>query len=270
MGDLSEYNSGARLKMIPKPVVTAWRGVANWPQDDQVEQDLIISAALVDLYNHDFLKDKIAFRGGTALNKLILPKPLRYSEDIDLNRLDNSPAGPLIDAVKDALKNRFVGKPKIKQTGNSVKIIFSYESMSGDSRKLKVEINVRETLPQAPLLRVPYKVESDYFNGQTTIVAFDKEEMIGSKIRALYQRKKGRDLFDLYELGKLQFNWDNIVKSFKILNIGASKLDFENNLKEKMGNPEFLEDIIPLLPNDAKYDPEAAYVWFLKVIIPKM
>jgi predicted nucleotidyltransferase component of viral defense system len=59
--------------MIPKPVVTSWRSVANWAQDDQVEQDLILSACLVDLYNHVFLKDKIAFRGGTALNKLVLP-----------------------------------------------------------------------------------------------------------------------------------------------------------------------------------------------------
>lgn len=113
--------------MIPKPVIASWRSIANWPQDDQVEQDLIISATLVDLYNHVFLKDKIAFRGGTALNKLVLPKALRYSEDIDLNRLDNSPAGPLIDAARDALKDRFEEKPKVKQTNRSVKIIYSYK-----------------------------------------------------------------------------------------------------------------------------------------------
>lgn len=66
--------------MIPKPVVMSWRQIANWPKDDQVEQDLIISACLVDLYNHKFLKDKIAFRGGTALNKIVFPQALRYSE----------------------------------------------------------------------------------------------------------------------------------------------------------------------------------------------
>lgn len=256
--------------MIPKPVITSWRSIADWPLDDQVEQDLIISACLVDLYQHTFIKDKIAFRGGTALNKLILPKPLRYSEDIDLNRLDHSPAGSLIDAVKEALENRFEGKPKIKQTEQSVKIIYSYQAISGDTRKLKIEINVRETLPQAPLLKIPYKVESDYFTGVTTVVAFDTEEMIGSKIRALYQRKKGRDLFDLYELSKLNFDWDNIVKSFKLLNIGASRTDFETNLIEKMSDPRFLEDILPLLPNDVHYDPKVAYEWFSGVIIPKL
>jgi len=256
--------------MIPKQAVASWRSVANWPQDHQVEQDLIISASLVDLFNHHFLKDKIAFRGGTALNKLILPKAIRYSEDIDLNRLDNSAAGPVIDAIKEALGHRFEDRPKIKQTNRSVKITYSFLAISGETRKLKVEMNVRETLPQKPLLKIPYKVESEYFSGETIITAFDKEEMIGSKIRALYQRNKGRDLFDLYELSKLNFNWDNIISSFKLLNIGATHNDFEKNLNEKMNNPEFLEDIIPLLPNDIAYDPKIAYEWFLKIILPKL
>lgn len=257
--------------MIPKPVIMSWRQIANWPKDDQVEQDLIISACLVDLFNHKFLKDKIAFRGGTALNKIVFPQALRYSEDIDLNRLDNSPAGPLIDAVKEALeKNRFESRPKIKQTDRSIKIIFNYKAISGDTRKLKIEINVRETLPQAKLLEIPYKLESDYFSGDTTIITFNIEEMIGSKIRALYQRNKGRDLFDLYELGKMSFDWDNIVKNFQNLAIGASRKDFEKNLLVKMSNAEFLEDMILLLPVNIGYDPKVAYAWFIKTIIPKL
>lgn len=125
-------------------------------------------------------------------------------------------------------------------------------------------------MPQTKLLEIPYKVESDYFSGYTTIVAFNIEEMIGSKIRALYQRNKGRDLFDLYELGKMSFDWDNIVKSFKILAIGATRKDFENNLLAKMSNAEFLEDMMLLLPINMEYDPRVAYAWFVKVIIPKL
>lgn len=91
--------------MLPQTVITAWRKKANWPLDDQVEQDLIISAALVKIFNNDFLKDKIAFRGGTAINKLIFPQALRYSEDIDLNRLETGKAGPVFDAIRDSLKD---------------------------------------------------------------------------------------------------------------------------------------------------------------------
>jgi predicted nucleotidyltransferase component of viral defense system len=125
-------------------------------------------------------------------------------------------------------------------------------------------------LPSKPLARTPYNVESDYFTGNTTIVTFNTEEMIGSKIRALYQRSKGRDLFDLYELSKMNHNWDNIVASFNILKIGASKKQFEQNLELKMKDAQFLEDILPLLPTDVIYDPHAAYKWFLEVIIPKL
>lgn len=57
---------------------------APWPDTRQIEQDLIICRALCDLFNAPALKDKIAFRGGTAINKLLFKQPLRYSEDIDL------------------------------------------------------------------------------------------------------------------------------------------------------------------------------------------
>lgn len=266
---LSKYNSGARL-MISKPTIEKWRLKANWPLDYQIEQDLIISRALVEIFNHDYLKKKVVFRGGTALHKLVLPKALRYSEDIDLNRLENGTAKPVIDAVRDALDG-MLGQPvKTKLTKNSIKILYDYTSVDQEIKRLKIEINVRETLPLKPIWKVPYGVDSDYFKGQTTIFAFDKEEMIGSKIRALYQRKKGRDLFDLYEISKLQINWDNVVNSFKLLKIGASRLNFEKNLADKIEDHEFLEDIIPLLPNDVKYDQKIAYDWFFKVIIPKL
>lgn len=259
--------------MIPRPTIDSWREVADWPQDSQVEQDLIISRGhytLVEIFNHEYLKDKLAFRGGTALNKIVLPKAIRYSEDIDLNRLENSPIKPVIDGFREALDEMLGGPAKVKTTKNSVKILYDYNSIDNETRRLKIEINVRETLPLKPLLNVPYEVNSDYFQGKTSILAFDTEEMIGSKIRALYQRNKGRDLFDLYELSKMDFNWDNIVASFKLLNIGASRKQFEKNLSLKMANNEFLEDILPLLPNKYSYNALQAYEWFLEEIIPRM
>lgn len=256
--------------MIPKPVLDHWRQIAPFPLDQQVEQDLIISRSLVEIFNHDYLKDRIAFRGGTALNKLIFPKPLRYSEDIDLNRLEKGAAKSVIIAVREAMMPVLGKESSFKQTKNSLKFFYSYQAIDGTNKQLKIEVNVRETLPNKLLAKVPYKVESDYFSGETTIVAFDTEEMIGSKIRALYQRNKGRDLFDLYELGKMEHNWDNIVASFKLLNIGASKKQFEQNLELKMKDAQFLEDILPLLPTGVTYDPQVACKWFSEVVIPKL
>ncbi|WP_127716695.1 nucleotidyl transferase AbiEii/AbiGii toxin family protein [Halobacteriovorax sp. HLS] len=256
--------------MIAKPIITKWREIADWPLDDQVEQDLVISRALVEIFNNEFLKTRIAFRGGTALHKLVFPHGLRYSEDIDLNRLEKGPSKPIIDNVRKALVVMLGEPKKVKRTANSVKIIYDYQSVSGETSRLKIEINTRETLPQEKLNAVPFKVESEYFSGETVVMSFDKEEMIGTKIRALYQRRKGRDLFDLYELSKLDLNWDKIVDSFKKLDIGVSQKEYAKNLEEKMQDQGFLEDLGPLLPADIEYDVELAYQWFEAEVLSKI
>ena len=70
--------------MIPSQNIVAWANVVPWVEPRQVEQDLIISRSLVEMFSDPSLRDALRFRGGTALNKLHLPAPLRYSEDIDL------------------------------------------------------------------------------------------------------------------------------------------------------------------------------------------
>ncbi|MGQ0750103.1 MAG: nucleotidyl transferase AbiEii/AbiGii toxin family protein [Betaproteobacteria bacterium] len=89
--------------MIPLAYLQEWSASAPWPDLRQVEQDLIICRALCDLFNAATLKDRIAFRGGTAINKLLFRRPLRYSEDIDLVQLRSERIGPTIDAVREAL-----------------------------------------------------------------------------------------------------------------------------------------------------------------------
>jgi predicted transcriptional regulator of viral defense system len=79
---LHQYNSGAR-PVIPHDYITEWRREAPWVEDFQVEQDLVISRALVEIFANPVLRDALAFRGGTALYKLHLRPPARYSEDID-------------------------------------------------------------------------------------------------------------------------------------------------------------------------------------------
>lgn len=77
--------------MIERDFIVAWRQNAPWPTDAQVEQDLVLSRALVEIFNHPLLSRELAFRGGTALHKLFLPKPARYSEDIDLVQVSEGP-----------------------------------------------------------------------------------------------------------------------------------------------------------------------------------
>ena len=69
--------------MIPKNFILDWFPHARWQTLSMVEQDLIISRALICLYANEHVKENLVFRGGTALNKLFIKPPARYSEDID-------------------------------------------------------------------------------------------------------------------------------------------------------------------------------------------
>ena len=73
--------------MIPQRYIEQWKAVAPWTLDAQVEQDLVIARALVEIYSDDLLKQSLAFRGGTALHKLYLLPQIRYSEDIDTDKV---------------------------------------------------------------------------------------------------------------------------------------------------------------------------------------
>jgi len=58
--------------MIPAAFITEWTGRVPWADSAQVEQDLILERAIVEIYGHPLLARELAFRGGTALNKLLL------------------------------------------------------------------------------------------------------------------------------------------------------------------------------------------------------
>jgi hypothetical protein len=109
--------------VIPRDYITEWRRRAPWVQDFQVEQDLVISRALVDIFSHPLLHEALAFRGGTALYKLHLTPPARYSEDIDLVQTKAEAAGPMMEALRGVL-DPWLDKPKWKQTDGRVTFVY--------------------------------------------------------------------------------------------------------------------------------------------------
>ena len=248
--------------MIPKSFIQAWSNQAPWPDYNQIEQDLIISRALCDLFNTASLKENIAFRGGTAINKLLFAQPLRYSEDIDLVQINPAPIGSAIDAIRDALS--WLGKPRREQAGHSIHLTYKFtpEFNPQSVMKLKVEINTREHANLLGLREYPFSVSNDWFKGQTTITSFQPEELFGTKLRAFLQRRKNRDLFDLAE-GQRQLTLD----AEKILQCFAFYLEQEGNqisrahaeqrMLEKLAH-DLTEDVVPLLPTGISFNKDAA------------
>ena len=172
--------------MIPYDYITEWRDRAPWVQDVQVEQDLIIARAIVEVFGHPDLRNSLAFRGGTALYKLHLP-PVRYSEDIDLVQVDPAPIGPTLDAVRSVLDS-WLGEPTRKRSTGTVTL--AYRVPSEDTPpltiRLKIEINTREHFTAFGLLHREYAVESRWFTGAATVATYHLDELLGTKLRALY------------------------------------------------------------------------------------
>jgi hypothetical protein len=63
--------------MIPQRYIEEWRAVAPWTTDAQVEQDLVIARAIVEMYSDDLLKKSLSFRGGTAQTLSDATNPLQ-------------------------------------------------------------------------------------------------------------------------------------------------------------------------------------------------
>ncbi len=74
-----------------------------WQTNEQVEQDLVICRALVEIFNDPYLAGHLAFRGGTALHKLYLQPQLRYSEDLDFVQIKAEPIGKYFNHLRVAL-----------------------------------------------------------------------------------------------------------------------------------------------------------------------
>ena len=108
--------------MIQRAFITQWGTVVPWSSPRLVEQDLIICRALVSIYSGPFLKEHLAFRGGTALHKLYLEPQPRYSEDIDLVQVNAEPIKETIDHLREALS--WLGEPVVKQKKHNNTLVF--------------------------------------------------------------------------------------------------------------------------------------------------
>lgn len=237
--------------MIPRNFIEQWQKNAPWQSLDMVEQDLIINRALVSLYGNQKIKDSLIFRGGTALNKIYLKPSARYSEDLDFVQTRAQPIGETIDAIRIALN--WLGEPNRLLTERSAKLVYKYTSVNGLPMKLKIEINTTEHFQVMDINNATFGFESEWFSGESIVAVNQLEELMATKIRALYQRRKGRDLFDLWMVfSKDLANIDETLKIFKKYcdhgQLKISKDLFLKNLELKRLNKDFQLDMNILLP----------------------
>jgi predicted nucleotidyltransferase component of viral defense system len=255
------FNNQERLLLIKNEIdmidlqsLITWKKYAPWPSEIQVEQDLIITRALIDIFNHPLLQQEVALRGAASIQRCFFQEPSRYSEDIDLVQNHSKPIGPIFNAIREVL-DPWLGEPKRKINEGRACLFYTFNASDANATKLrlKIEINTREHYNFLGLINKKISMETPWFTGSAEIVTYKVEELLGTKLRALYQRNKSRDLYDLARaLESLPMNLEKIIFCFQCyieaMNLRISRAEFEKNLYEKKELICFENDIIPLLP----------------------
>lgn len=263
--------------MIPRPFIAKWQQHAPWKEFAQVEQDLIISRTLVEIFSDEFLRENLAFRGGTALHKLYLNPAARYSEDTDLVQIKPVPIKPIMERIGEVV-TFFEEKRATEVRGHGAKALYRFTSEYEEIRmRLKLEINCKEHFNVLDWVDFPFEVASEWFSGKAEIRTYNINELLGTKLRALYQRSKGRDLFDLdYSRRNIDLNFEQIINCFKEYTSFATgkkppgKKEFLLNIEEKENSAEFTGDMEALLRPEIKYNQSEAFNWLKTELIEKI
>jgi predicted nucleotidyltransferase component of viral defense system len=234
---------------------------------------------MVALFDDKFLSSQIAMRGGTLLHKVHLAPPARYSEDIDLVVVGTRPPDHIRQAIRRVLTD-VLGTPKasvwdtlklaIRNTVKPSRVLrmtYAARSIIEPNRALEivVEANVTERKPHRAVVEMPFSFPFRDKPVEMRIKGFDIHEMLGTKMRAMFQRKRGRDLFDLY--------WA-LTKSAKPIAPAAIIESFQHYMKQEgttAGRSEFVaildahlkdrgfcSDTEQLLRSGITYDPQSA------------
>lgn len=294
--------------MLPLREIIAWRAHAAWRTDAQVEQDLLITRAMVAIFSDPFLGRQVAMRGGTILHKVHLAPAARYSEDIDLVAVGDRPAAHLRKALLRVLRP-LLGEPpvnvvesvrlavrNIARPSQIIRLGFEFRPTSPPppAAKLKIEVNVTEREPVFDLVRIPYGPPLAECAAPVSLVSYDLDEMLGTKMRALLQREHGRDLFDLAhawhhcagpaspvecaaagsEVPRAVIDPSRVARAFTeymrregtIATCGG----YSDDLARKLTLARFRADLSDVLATDVAYDVDAAAVVLREVFLPHL
>jgi predicted nucleotidyltransferase component of viral defense system len=267
------------MSAITRRDILAHQEVVPWAAQHQVEQDLLLCKSMEALFNDSALRGQIAMRGGTLLHKVHLAPASRYSEDIDLVAVGDGAEEDIKRAIRDVLAD-VLGGPAASVWGdlrlalrNAVRpsrvlrMTYRLPSLIEPGRRLEivVEANMTERRPHRPVADLPFTYPFREGAASTRIRGFEIHEMLGTKMRALFQRRRGRDLFDLYwalTRSAVPVEPAGIIESFRFYmeqeGSQARRRDFVGILDGHLADPGFCSDMESLLRTGISYEPRAA------------
>ncbi|MBN1938357.1 MAG: nucleotidyl transferase AbiEii/AbiGii toxin family protein [Candidatus Aminicenantes bacterium] len=188
-----------------------------------VEKDYVLGWLLYGLAQ----ERDLVFKGGTALSKVYFPRIWRLSEDLDFS-LVNGELKTLLEGIVSVL-----GDVKKK---SGLDFILKSSHINPDYLQLKVQykgvldrnwIKVDVTMDDVvdtPVMKAIPREYSDYVAFKVRTESL--EEILASKLRAVIERKKCRDYFDLWKLFQMDFDREKIKRVFA-RKLAVKSLSFE-------------------------------------------
>ncbi|MEO8665750.1 MAG: nucleotidyl transferase AbiEii/AbiGii toxin family protein [Ignavibacteria bacterium] len=192
-------------------------------RDTQIEKDYIIGWVMKGIANNTFLKDKLIFKGGTAIRKIYI-KDYRFSEDLDFTYAEEN-------MESNNLKEEFISLNKWVKNQSQIDLEIVDENtnafgnysfylkyngpLGGRNRSIKVDICKDEKIYNDPELKEILDEYSDS-SGTNSILSYTMGEIIAEKMRSLMQRTAPRDLYDVwYLLENEEYEIKDYIPDFK-------------------------------------------------------
>jgi len=182
-----------------------------------IEKDYVIGWVLAGIANHPELGVSWVFKGGTCLKKCYF-ETYRFSEDLDftLTNADNLNQEFLVNAFNeiagwvyettgieipvDTIRFDVYENPR---GGISAQGRIGYRGpmrRRGDPARIKLDLTSDEVLALTPSVREVHHPYSDSPDDGIQIQCYRFEEVFAEKIRALAERERPRDLYDVVHL----------------------------------------------------------------------
>lgn len=226
-----------------------------------LEKVMHLLSLLTGFSRHPFLQERIALKGGTALNLFVLDLP-RLSVDIDLNYVGAADVAtmraerPLVEEALAAVCSR-EGLTVVRPPGNEHaggRFSLRYESAMGGGANLKLDVNYMFRQPLWPVRRLNSHALGTMH--ATDIPVMDIHELAAGKLAALLARHASRDLFDAHRLLTTQkFATDRLRLAFVVYG-GLNRKDWRTVTAADVGfSPKELQnELIPVLRRAASED----------------
>ena len=182
-------------------------------REDVIEKDYVIGWTLWGIGSNPQLSNSWAFKGGTCLKKCYI-ETYRFSEDLDFTVLPSGPseAGRVIPILKDALERvyeesgiDFQGRDPVVRTrpdGRSAegRIYYRGPRNAPGVASLRLDLTTEEQVVLPTVLRPIFHPYSDALPGPAKVRCYGFEEAFAEKLRAMGERARPRDLYDIISL----------------------------------------------------------------------